>query len=78
MNPNILQTIVEKKRKEVSSSKRLRPLDYLVEQLDRAPSVRDFKTALTDSTAISLIAEIKKPLPPLVSFAILLIQSKLL
>ena len=63
MNPNILQTIVEKKRKEVSSSKRLRPLDYLVEQLDRAPSVRDFKTALTDSTAISLIAEIKKASP---------------
>ena len=61
--PNILSKILDRKRYEVEEAKRLRPEAVLLEQLDAAPPVRDFVSALRSAPDIGLIAEVKKGSP---------------
>ena len=60
---NVLARIVEHKRGELLTAKRLRPVESLHEQLAAAPPVRDFGAALRAKTDVALIAEIKKASP---------------
>jgi indole-3-glycerol phosphate synthase len=60
---NILQTIIENKRKEVEASRRAVTEHALELRLTEAPSVRDFKRALEASDEITFIAEVKKASP---------------
>lgn len=60
---NVLARIVEHKRGELLTAKRLRPVESLHEQLAAAPPVRDFVAALRAKTDVALIAEIKKASP---------------
>jgi len=63
MVPNILSKILDHKRFEVEEAKRLRPETCLLEQIDVAPPVRDFVSALRSAPDIGLIAEVKKGSP---------------
>lgn len=60
---NILEKIVNAKRKEVEESIRQRPLRDLMRQADSAPPPRDFLTPLKLSPPIRLIAEVKRASP---------------
>lgn len=60
---NILEKIVNAKRKEVEESIRQRPLRDLMRQADSAPPPRDFLTPLKSSPPIRLIAEVKRASP---------------
>jgi indole-3-glycerol phosphate synthase len=60
---DILQTIVENKRKELQE-RRIQVPDHVLDcKLSEAPPVRDFKAALEKSTGIGFIAEAKKASP---------------
>ena len=61
--PNILSKIIDRKRIEVEEAKRLRPEASLLDQVDAAPPVRDFVSALSSALDIGLIAEVKKGSP---------------
>ena len=61
--PTILDEIVATKREEIAAAKAARPAAELQAQLSQAPPVRDFCAALETSTAVALIAEIKKASP---------------
>ncbi len=71
--PTILDQIVATKRGEIEAAKRRRPERALLQEIDSAPPVRSFfaalageaasSTASVSSTAIKLIAEIKKASP---------------
>ncbi|HIJ65490.1 MAG TPA: indole-3-glycerol phosphate synthase TrpC [Candidatus Hydrogenedentes bacterium] len=58
----ILDEICRHKREEVAARKRSVPLDELLEQIQRAYPVRDFRNALRIE-GISLIAEVKRASP---------------
>lgn len=62
---NVLTRIIDHKRVEIAEAKRLRPVEFLQEQLMMAPVVRDFAGALKSASErdIGLIAEIKKGSP---------------
>jgi len=59
----ILDKIVAKKREEIATAQRERPLATLQAQLTSAPPVRDFFAALSAEGPIKLIAEVKKASP---------------
>jgi len=63
--PNILNAIVDTKRKEVARAKRERPLERLRADLAGAPPVRNFFTSCTSRPrgAVNVIAEVKKASP---------------
>ena len=62
---NILQTILETKRKEVAALRARVTMDDLIQQARRGPEVRNFFSAVTKKPirAVNLIAEIKKASP---------------
>src|SRR5262245_46687997 len=60
---NILQTIVEHKRREVESRRSQIPDRTLETQLPGSPKVRDFRAALEASSEVAFIAEVKKASP---------------
>ncbi len=60
---NILDKIVEIKRREVETAIRIRPLRELMKQADAAPPTRDFLAPLRLAPPIRLIAEVKKASP---------------
>lgn len=60
---DILEKIVETKKKEVEAAIRARPLRDLMAAADAAPQPRDFLAALQSSPPIRLIAEVKKASP---------------
>lgn len=60
---NILDTIVESKRREIEAAKQACAIEELQAQLDGAPPVRDFFAALATPGEVSLIAEVKKASP---------------
>ena len=62
---NILNEMVETKRKELARAKRERPLEALREALPQAPRARNFFTACTRPPAalVNVIAEVKKASP---------------
>lgn len=60
---NILDKIVEIKRREVETAIRIRPLRELMKQADEAPPTRDFLAPLRLAPPIRLIAEVKKASP---------------
>lgn len=59
----VLDEIIEHKRQEVAAAKRARPAEQLTPRLADAPPVRCFLTALGQSPAPGLIAEVKKASP---------------
>ena len=59
----ILEQIVQFKKKEVEETIRERPLRDLMKQADEAPPARDFVEALKAGDGIQLIAEVKKASP---------------
>ena len=62
--PHILEEIVLHKRQEVAQMQQELPLAYLRQQLNVAPTVRNFLTALQENpNQPSLIAEVKKASP---------------
>jgi indole-3-glycerol phosphate synthase len=61
--PNILTQIIERKRVEIAQARQLRPEATLLEQIDKAPPVRNFVAALRSAKDIGLIAEVKKGSP---------------
>ena len=65
MSQNILQTILETKRKEVAELHSSRDLDDLKSLARQAPRVRNFFSAVTrnPSGLVNLIAEVKKASP---------------
>lgn len=60
---NVLDTILDRKRREIAAAQRLRPATRLREQLADAPPVRDFAAALRSASGMALIAEVKKASP---------------
>lgn len=60
---NVLSKIIDHKRSEIAEAKRLRPIEFLLEQVATAPAVRDFVGALRADLDIGLIAEVKKGSP---------------
>jgi indole-3-glycerol phosphate synthase len=60
---NILEQIVELKRREVEAAIRVRPLRDLMKQADNAPPTLDFLAPLKSAPPIRLIAEVKKASP---------------
>lgn len=60
---DILEEIVEYKRKEVEEAIRQRPLRDLMKQADNVPPAKDFLAPFRDSPKIRLIAEVKKASP---------------
>ena len=60
--PNILETIVESKWREIAAAKQRLPEAQLVRQLAAAPLVRDFEGALR-RPGMQIIAEVKKASP---------------
>lgn len=60
---NVLDRIVERKRRDIEEAQRRRPGAQLREQLADAPPVRDFTGALCSAPDMALIAEIKKASP---------------
>ena len=65
MARNILDDIVQTKRKEVAAAKRQAPLESLQEAIQSLPRCRNFYAALTakPQKAANLIAEVKKASP---------------
>jgi indole-3-glycerol phosphate synthase len=63
MTTNILDEIVETKRREVATARRRMPIEELEAQAAEAPPVRDFRAALAGPGPIRLIAEVKKASP---------------
>lgn len=64
MSNSILSEIFEYKRLEIAHSKRARPLEALVEQVDSAPPAFDFLEALKQARGCpALIAEVKQRSP---------------
>jgi len=65
MPQNILDTILQTKRKEVAALRRARPLAELKQAAAAAPPVRNFYAALTrpPKRRINLIAEVKRASP---------------
>lgn len=60
---SILQKIVDHKLQEISTAKRLRPIETLIQQAQQAPGPRDFVGALRQQSSVALIAEVKKASP---------------
>ena len=60
---DVLEKIVESKRKEIELARRERPIESLLERLDAAPAVRDFAAALQAPAGMRVIAEVKKASP---------------
>lgn len=60
---NILEKILARKRVEVESSLRQRPLRDLMKQADQTPPALDFLGVLRSAPPIRLIAEVKKASP---------------
>ena len=54
---NIIEKIVENKKKEVESNKKRNPLNSFIDEI--SPSNRDFKTTIKKKEKINLIAELK-------------------
>ncbi len=61
--PTILDEIVAYKRNEIEEAKRAVSAGTLEQQLETAPPVRDFASALAAAGPIALIAEVKKASP---------------
>lgn len=61
--PNVLDKIVERKRKEVSLARERVPTAALEGRLAAAPAVRDFFAAVSRQGAVNLIAEFKRKSP---------------
>jgi len=59
----ILDEICQHKRDEVEARKAALPVKSLHERIHDLPALRDFRTALRDSSGISLIAEVKRASP---------------
>jgi indole-3-glycerol phosphate synthase len=59
----ILEKIIATKRAEVAAAQAAVPVEQLHSELDAAPPVRDFYSALATPSDICLIAEIKKASP---------------
>ena len=63
---NILETILRRKKEEISERQRLMPFDRLINSIDSAPQPRGFMRSITRTTeagAPAVIAEIKKASP---------------
>lgn len=60
---NILDKIIQEKKKALKQSKKARPLVSLVRQLRHASRIRSFKQALKKAKRLALIAEIKRASP---------------
>ncbi|MDP8260552.1 MAG: indole-3-glycerol phosphate synthase TrpC [Candidatus Gygaella obscura] len=58
-----LKKIIQQKKIRIDEKKNLLSLEQLKEKLNQAPAVRDFKKAISKSSEVSLIAEIKKASP---------------
>ncbi len=65
VSKNILDRIVETKRKEIAAAKRALPLEQIKADISAAPRVRNFFTACTrrPEKLINVIAEVKKASP---------------
>lgn len=62
-DPDILETIVASKRRELASARSMMPLDEMEHQAREAPPPRDFLAALAGPGPTQLIAEVKKASP---------------
>jgi len=62
---NILDQIVQSKRKEIAERKKVCPIEQVVEKLSNAPRVRNFFTACTKrpTKLVNIIAEVKRRSP---------------
>ncbi|MFH2011304.1 MAG: indole-3-glycerol phosphate synthase TrpC [Pseudomonadota bacterium] len=64
MNGNVLDKIIDNKKKELVEAKKKYSIDELKSRINNSPPVRDFKFALTSpQTPIKIIAEVKKASP---------------
>jgi indole-3-glycerol phosphate synthase len=60
---DVLEKIIEQKRREVEIAHRARPIEVLQERLMMAPPPRDFVAALRTPQRMHIIAEVKKASP---------------